>query len=74
MSTNEIIRILSRDRVPTRGGLISLWLYKENKNYGIQNIFTLHIPPELHTYLCLRCFNIFNSSKKNSFGCAANSK
>jgi hypothetical protein len=36
----------------TRGGLISLWLYKENnKLRDRKNIFTLHIPPELHTLM-----------------------
>jgi hypothetical protein len=35
-----------------RGGLISLWLYKENnKLWDWKNIFTLHIPPwAAHTY------------------------
>jgi hypothetical protein len=26
-------------------GLISLWLYEENKLWDRKNIFTLHIPP-----------------------------
>jgi hypothetical protein len=55
-------------------GLISLWLYKENKLRNCKNVFTLHIPPELHTHLWLHCSNFFNPSKKNSFGYAANRK
>jgi hypothetical protein len=35
-----------------RGGLISFWLYKENnKLRDWKNVFTLHIPPELHTLM-----------------------
>jgi hypothetical protein len=34
------------------GGLINLWLYKENiKLRDWKNIFTLHISPELHTLM-----------------------
>jgi hypothetical protein len=34
-------------------------------------MYLLYIfPPELHTRL--RCYDFFNPSKKNSFGCAAN--
>jgi hypothetical protein len=56
------------------GGLISLWLYKENnKLRDWKSVFTLHIPPELHT-LMTSLFNFFNPSKKHSFGCAANRK
>jgi hypothetical protein len=49
------------------GELISLWLYKENKSYGIEKKYLLYtFPPRApHTY-------DFNPSKKNSFGCAAN--
>jgi hypothetical protein len=58
----------------TRGGLISLWLYKENnKLRDWKNVFTLHIPPWApYTY----DFLVLNSSAqpKKSFGCAANKK
>jgi hypothetical protein len=34
------------------GGLRSLWLYKKNnKLWDWKNIFTLHIPPDLHTLM-----------------------
>jgi hypothetical protein len=69
------IKQRTRRRGLVRGGLISLWLYKENnKLRDWKNIFTVHIPPELHTQLWLRCSDFFNPSKKNSFGCAANRK
>jgi hypothetical protein len=55
-------------------GQISLWLYKENKLWNWKNVFTVHIPPELHTHLWLCCSIFFNTFKKNSFGCAANRK
>jgi hypothetical protein len=45
-----------------RGRLISLWLYKENKLWDWKNIYTLHIPPDLHTRL--HCSNFFNPSSK----------
>jgi hypothetical protein len=68
------LRLLSFSPTETqaklRGGLISLWLYKENnKLRDWKNVFTLHIPPwALHTY------DFVNPFKKNSFGCAENSK
>jgi hypothetical protein len=50
------------------GGLISLWLYKENnKLRDWKNVFALHIPLS-STHLCLRCSNFFNPSNNNSFG------
>jgi hypothetical protein len=34
------------------GGLISLWLYKENNTLrDWKNVFTLNIPPEPHTLM-----------------------
>jgi hypothetical protein len=56
-----------------QGGLIRLWLYKENnKLRDWKNVFTYsHLSS---TYLSFRCSNFFNPSKKNSFGCAANRK
>jgi hypothetical protein len=47
------------------GGLISLWLYKENyKLRHWKNLFTLYIHPLSSTHLWLRCSNFFNPSKK----------
>jgi hypothetical protein len=37
-------------------------------------MYLLYIFPLSSTHLPLRCFNFFNPSKKNSFGCAANRK
>jgi hypothetical protein len=56
-----------------RGGLISLWLYKEN-NYlrDWKNVFTYS--PLSSTHLWLRYSNFFNPSKKKYFGSAANRK
>jgi hypothetical protein len=34
-----------------RGGLISLWLYKENKSYGVKMYLLYIFPPELHTLM-----------------------
>jgi hypothetical protein len=45
-------------------GLISLWLYKENKLWDWKKCFYIHL------WLCSN----FNPSKKNSFACAANGK
>jgi hypothetical protein len=56
-----------------RGGLISLWLYKENKLRDWK-MYLLCIFPPSSTQLWIRCSNFFNSSKRNSFGCAANRK
>jgi hypothetical protein len=54
-----------------RGGLISLWLYKENsKLQDWKNVFIYS--PLSSTHLWLRCSNFFNPSKKNSSGRAAN--
>jgi hypothetical protein len=55
-----------------REGLISLWLIQKTTNYRIEkkNVFTLHISPLSSTHLWLRFSNLFNPSKKNSFGCA----
>jgi hypothetical protein len=74
----SLVDSLSGDHITTkacllRSGLISLWLYKENKLRDWNNIFTLRIPPS-STHLWLRCSNFFIPSKKNSFGCAANRK
>jgi hypothetical protein len=57
-----------------RGELISLWLYKENNKLRVEKMYFLYIFPLSSTHLWLRCSNFFNSSKKNSFGCAANGK
>jgi hypothetical protein len=54
-------------------GLISLWLYKENKQWDWKNVFTLHIPLWApHTYNFV--LTSLNHPKKKSFGCAANRK
>jgi hypothetical protein len=60
----------------TRGGLINLWLYKENKTLRDWKkcIYSTYSPPPSSTHLWLRCSNFFNPSKKNSFGWAANRK
>jgi hypothetical protein len=58
--------------VTIRGGLISLWFYKENKLWDWKNVFTYS--PLSSTHLWLRCSSFFNPSKKNSFGFAANRK
>jgi hypothetical protein len=59
--------IVTPSRNNTRG-LISLWPYKENnKLWDWNNLFTLHIPPEVS-----QTYDFFNPSKKNYFGCAAN--
>jgi hypothetical protein len=56
-----------------RRGLISLWLYKENKLRDENYIYSTYSPLS-STHLWLRCSNFFNPSKKNSFGCAASKK
>jgi hypothetical protein len=56
------------------GGLISLWLYKENNKLRDWKMYLLYIFPLSSTHLWFRCSNFFNPSKKNSFGCAANRK
>jgi hypothetical protein len=58
-----------------RGGLISLWLYKENnKLQDWKKCIYSTYSPLSSTHLWLLCSNFFNPSKKNSFGCAANMK
>jgi hypothetical protein len=58
-----------------RGGLISLWLYKEtNKLRDWKKMYLLYIFPLSSTQLWLLCSNFFNPSKKNSFGCVENRK
>jgi hypothetical protein len=56
-------------------GRISLWLYKENKKLRDWKkcIYSTYSPLS-STHLWLRCSNFFNTSTKNSFGCAANRK
>jgi hypothetical protein len=55
------------------GGLISLWLYKENnKLQGWKKCIYPTYSPLSSTHLWLLCSNFFNPSMKNSFGCAAN--
>jgi hypothetical protein len=50
-----------------RGGLVSLWLYKKKRSYGIKKMYEyLYIPHRA------RCSNFFNPSKKNCFGRVAN--
>jgi hypothetical protein len=57
------------------GGLISLWLYKENnKLRDWKKCIYYTYSPLSSTHLWLRCSNFFNPSKKNSFGCATNRK
>jgi hypothetical protein len=60
---------------PLRGGLISLWLYKENNKLRDWKkcIYSTYSPLS-STHLWLRCSNFFNPSKKDSFPCAANRK
>jgi hypothetical protein len=69
--TEQVCKVVYH-RVSIRGGLISLWLYEENKLRDWKNVFTYS--PLSSTHLWLRCSNFFNTSKKNSFGCAANRK
>jgi hypothetical protein len=58
-----------------RGGLISLWVYKENnKLRDWKKCIYSTYPPLSSTHLWLRCSKFFNPSKKNCFGCAANRK
>jgi hypothetical protein len=58
-----------------RGGLISLWLYKEsNKLRDWKKCIYSTYCPLSSTHLWLRCYNFFNPTKKNSFGCASNKK
>jgi hypothetical protein len=55
------------------GGLISLWLYKENNKLRDWKKI-IYIFPLSSTHLWLRCSNFFNLFKKNYFGYAANRK
>jgi hypothetical protein len=58
-----------------REGLLSLWLCKENnKLRDWKKCIYCTYSPLSSTHLWLRCSNFFNTSKKNSFGCAANRK
>jgi hypothetical protein len=57
-----------------RGGLVSLWLYKENKLRDLEKYIYSTYSPLSSTHLRLRCSNFFNPSKKKSFGCAASRK
>jgi hypothetical protein len=56
------------------GGLISLWLHKENKLRDWKKCIYSTYSPLSPTHLWFRCSNFLNPSKKNSFGCAANRK
>jgi hypothetical protein len=60
---------------PIRGGLISLWRYKENNKLGSWKkwIYSTYSPLS-STHLWLRCSTFFNPPKKNYFGCVANRK
>jgi hypothetical protein len=49
--TTTVVTLHWRHRMAIQRGLISLWLYKENKLRDWKNVFTLHIPPELHTLM-----------------------
>jgi hypothetical protein len=60
------LSIMSRTR-----GLISFWLYKGNNLRDRKCIYSTYSPLS-STHSWLRCSNLFNPSKKNSFGCAAN--
>jgi hypothetical protein len=64
-------RLVTSPTQQIQGGLVSLWLYKGNdKLRDWKNIFT-HSPLS-SSHLWFRCSNLFDPSKKNSFGCAAN--
>jgi hypothetical protein len=68
-----LVKLLNRHI--QEGALINLWLYKgNNKLQDWKNVFTLHIPLDLHIHLWLRCSNFFNPWKIHSYGCAANTK
>jgi hypothetical protein len=68
-----IVKDLDGSERTIRGRLISLWLDKENnKLRDWKNVFTYL--PLSSTHLWVRCSNFFNPAKKNSFGCAANTK
>jgi hypothetical protein len=56
------------------GGLISLWLYKENNKLRDWKNYLLYIFPLRSTHIWPLCSNLFSPSKKNYFGCAANRK
>jgi hypothetical protein len=59
-----------------RGGLISLWLYKEDNklpDWKKKCVYST-CSPLRSTHLWLRCSKFFNPSKNNSCGCAANRK
>jgi hypothetical protein len=45
------------------GGLISLWLYKENSKLLDWKLYLLYIFPLSSTHLWLRCSNFFNDSR-----------
>jgi hypothetical protein len=68
---HEDIRSLSV-LVMYKGGLINLWLYKENE--GLKKFIYSTYSPLSSTHLWLRCSNFFNPSRENSFGSAANRK
>jgi hypothetical protein len=55
-----------------RGGLISLWLYKEKKVTGLKKYIYSTCSPLSSTHLWLPRSNFFNAFNKNCFGCAAN--
>jgi hypothetical protein len=56
------------------GGLISLWLYKENKLRDWKKCIYSTYSPLSSIHLWLRFSKFFKPSKKNSFVCAANRK
>jgi hypothetical protein len=58
----------------TKGADKSFGFVKKTRSYGAENYVYSTYPPPSSTHLRLRCSNFFNSSKKNSFGCAANRK
>jgi hypothetical protein len=55
-------------------GLVSLWALSSKRATGLKKCIYSKYSPLSSTHLWLRCFNFFNLSKNNSFGCAANRK
>jgi hypothetical protein len=64
----------SKSKLHRYGGLLSLWLYKDNKlRDWKKSIYSIYSPLS-STHVWLRFYNFIKPSKKNSFGCAANRK
>jgi hypothetical protein len=58
----------------TRGADKSLALWRRQQATGLKKCIYSTYSPLSSTHLWLRCYNFFNTSKKNSFGWAANKK